>query len=166
MIDKSAMPLGWESEEPIEYYPYDKEGADNLALIDFYYSDTPFLVRAGEDVYRFRNQYFANISYSHLVNAYMTQRANDVTPWQTPIGLDFTSSTADRCRFACAENSFSPSPEFGSKARICLYLAQYDEFIIMFRITIEVDNNVFISIDEVKNIIEEIDAKMAQYLNP
>jgi hypothetical protein len=50
----------------------------------------------------------------------MTQSGGDLTPWETPEDFSFTSDIAQKSRFACVYNSFSPTPEFGNKAYLCL----------------------------------------------
>jgi hypothetical protein len=164
LIDITSMPNGWKIAERIVSYPYDKEGAENLAIQNFNYSDTFYSVKAGEDVFRYRNQFAASLHYWRLEKYYLEQSARDVTPWVTPEGFSFNSNHANQWRYACAYNTFSPSPEFGDKAKICQYLAQYDEFVIKFGITMEIDESTFITQDKVQQIIQDVDERMMQYL--
>ena len=45
-----------------------------------------------------------------------------------------------------------------------MYIAQYDEFVVKFGVTIEVDDQVFMNIQDVTKIIETIDQRMSEYL--
>jgi len=166
LINVNDMPEGWAEAEFTENYPYSKEGAENLALRYFYFTSTTYLVKAGEDVYHYRNARAAYLGYKSIEDLYMTQRASDLTPWETPPEFVFSTALADRWRFACAYNSFAPSAEFGSRSRICRYLAQYEEFVVDFGVTMEVDGIIFITLEEITDVIETIDQTMGEYLQP
>jgi hypothetical protein len=94
----------------------------------------------------------------------MTQSGGDLTPWETPEDFSFTSDIAQKSRFACVYNSFSPTPEFGNKAYLCLYLAQYQEFIVLVGFTKEIDGVEYLSMDQIVSILEAVDKNINQYL--
>lgn len=165
LIDEVDMPEGWKEAEYTDNYPYDTEGARNLAYRNFSFEPTTYLVKAGHDVYRYRNPFYARRGYTAYEKRYMGQRPSDLSPWETPSEFNVTDSVALQWRFACKYSSFAPAPEFGNKSRICMFLGQYEEFIIVFSATTEVDSTTFITLKEVSNIITIIDQKMADKLD-
>ncbi len=165
LINEPDMPEGWREAEYTDNYPYDTEGAENLAYRTFSFEPTTYLVKAGHDVYRYQNPFYAGRGYTAYENRYMGQRPSDLSPWETPSEFNLTDSVAHQWRFACKYSSFAPAPEFGNKSRICMFLGQYEEFVIEFSATTEVDGTTFITIEEVSNIVTIIDQKMADKLD-
>lgn len=166
LIDVADMPNKWQEAEYSANDPYDKEAAENNAFRYFRYTDTPYLAKAGEDIYRYKNQSLAARNYQWFEREYLEPSNYDITSWQTPEGFEFHSAFANRWSFVCAYNTFSPAPEFGHKARICQYLAQYQEFIVLFGITIERDDKIFITVNDVRTILVKLDEKIGKYLEP
>jgi hypothetical protein len=164
LIEVSDMPDGWEEAEFIASEKYSKEGADNRALRYFSFTLSPYFVKAGEDVYHYRSQSSAERGYKVLEQLYMEQNSRKITPWETPQGFDFTSSIASQWRFACVYSTFAPAESFGNNRQICKFLAQYEEFVIKFGVTIEVEGENIISIEDVTKIIITIDQKMMEAL--
>jgi len=72
LITVDDMPEGWAEAEFTENYAYSKESAENLALRYFYYTPTTYLVKAGEDVYQYRNARAAYLGYKANEKLYMT----------------------------------------------------------------------------------------------
>ena len=166
LIDVTDMPEGWKAAEYTDNYPYDTEGADNQAFRKFSFQPTTYLVKAGNDVYHYRSPSTANRGYRAIIDRYMGQRASDLGPWETPPEFEFASSTADQWIFACVYSSFAPASEFGSKRRNCKFLAQYEEYVIEFSATMEVDDTTFMTLEEITNVIETIDQTMSEHLQP
>jgi len=166
LIDESAMPNDWSLAER-SYNMTVKEGQESGAYITFYYTGTSLFVRGGEDVYRYKNNKRAAWHYKR----FETDHFNDAsvyrtTPWQVPEGFHFSSSSSEQWRFACAGSNFTVGSITGNTSTVCIYLAQYDEFLVFFSITIERDGAIFISIEQIISILDALDQNMGQYLNP
>ena len=163
LLKLSDLPEGWVAAESTDNY-IEKDYAEQYSLRYYQYSLTKYLVKSGEDLYRYKNLGIAYNNYKRLKKYYFSQSARDLTPWETPPEFRFTSSSTERWHFACGVSTFSPAPEFGKKRKICMYIAQYDEFVVKFGVTIEVDDQVFMNIQDVTKIIETIDQRMSEYL--
>jgi len=163
LLQLSDLPKGWVPAESTDN-GIENEGAEQYSIRYFQYQLTSYIVKSGEDLYRYRDIGIAYRNYKWFEKYYFSQSARDVTPWETPLEFTFTSSSANRWHFACALSSFSPTPEFGKESKICTYLAQYEEYVVNFGVTIEVNNQVFMSIEDVTKVIEIIDQRMRKYL--
>lgn len=163
LLRLSDLPEGWVAAKSTDN-GIEKEGAEQYSLRYYQYSLTSYLVKSGEDLYRYKDLGIAYNNYKWFKKYYFSQSSRDVTPWETPSDFQFTSMATERWHFACGISIFSPAPEFGKKRKICTYLAQYDEFVVNFGITIEVDDQVFMTIQDVTKIIETIDQRMSKYL--
>lgn len=162
LIDVHNMPENWAVAEYSET-TRDEEGQISGAHISFYYTETSFFVRGGEHIYRYRSTSRADRHYRRLEDYRFTPNIRQ-TVSVVPEGFTFSSITAAQWRFGCMYTTFSPTPEFGNGRTICQFLAQYDEFIVYFTITTQVEDETMITIDQVQAILEAIDKKMSQYL--
>jgi hypothetical protein len=72
LIQLKDMPNGWEGAEISKSDPNNSEGANNIALRYFSYTNTSLLVKAGETVYRYRNEFYGARNYSIFENEYFT----------------------------------------------------------------------------------------------
>ena len=163
LINVSVLPEHWAL---LDIYTMDnEEGEESGKTIIFYKTDTPYLVRAGEDVFHYSSAHRASWHYRRLEKYYFTPNIRE-TPPVVPKGFDFVSTAADQWRFGCMDTTFSPTPAFGKRSTICQYIAQYDEFLIYASITTQVDGQAMVSMKEVQRFIEAIDRKMARYLAP
>lgn len=158
------MPEGWALSEFAARHDAD-EGEENSAYRTFYIPDAPYLIKSGEDIYRYEKKGLADWNYKRLQKKLMTPTYYEISSWETPGDFKFISSSAKQWRFACAYSTFSPSPEFGKQSKNCRYLAQYEEYIVLFTITTEVDQATFVSIQEIVSILEKVDTRMASYLS-
>lgn len=163
LIELSDMPERWAPSDSAPKHDAD-EGEVNSAYRNFYIPDAPYLIKAGEDVNRYEKIGLADWNYKLLQKKYFTPTYYTTSSWETPDDLHFTSSSAKQWRFACAYSIFSPAPEMGKQRKNCLYLAQYEEFIVNFGITTEVDQITFVSTEEIVSILEKVDARMTFYL--
>jgi hypothetical protein len=59
LINVDAMPVGWLESEFTDNAQYGTESSENLAYRTFYYSKTNYLVKAGEDIFRYRTSGWA-----------------------------------------------------------------------------------------------------------
>jgi len=165
LIDASEMPDRWAVRNSIDATE-DEEGQASGAEIIFYVVDTPYFARSGERVYRYTSEQRAAWHYERIRNTYFNDnRASLTTPWTIPEGFTFVSVLADQWRFGCAGASFSPVPEMGANSTNCIYLAQYQEFLVFFTITTEVDADVMIDTEDIVRIVKAMDARMDQYLS-
>jgi hypothetical protein len=162
LIEAHNMPEHWAVAE-YSATTRDEEGQISGAYISFYYTETAFFVRGGEDIYRYGSISRADRHYRRLEDSVFTPNIRQ-TVSVVPEGFTFSSITADQWRFACHESTFSPTPEFGNVRTICQFLAQYDEFIVYFTITTQVEDEAMTTIDQVQSIIETIDQKMGRFL--
>ena len=165
LIDVSVMPGNWDMYQWSDS-TNEGEGQESGASVGFYVVGSPYLVHGGERIYRYTSERRATWHYERLEKYYFNdERASLTTPWIIPDGFTFASMSADQWRFGCAGSNFSPVPEMGTESTICMYLAQYQEFLVFFTITTEVDDEVMIDIDEIVHIVEAMDARMSEYLS-
>lgn len=165
LFDGSVMPENWEllgvSEEA-----NGNEGQVSGAISVFSAQDTPLIVRCGEDIFRYKSTSKAAWHYERF-EEYEFSNTRCTTPWHVPANSPFVDAlSADKWRFGCAGGFSSSIPNTGGERTICKYLAQYEEFLVSFIITTKVDGVVYIAIEDVYPIIEAIDRKMMQYLEP
>lgn len=164
LVGVSVMPENWAL---LDVYTLDnEEGEKSGADITFYKTDTLYLVRGGQTVYRYSSVRRAAWHYRRLEDVHFSENNPRYTPWTVPEGFVFISSTVDQWRFECADSTFSPTPEFGKVSTICQYWAQYDEFLIYVTLKTRVDEQVMISMDDVYRYLEAVDQRMTQYLAP
>ena len=165
LIDVSVMPDRWDVFELTDASE-DEEGQESGAAVGFYVVGSPYLVLGRERIYRYTSERRAARHYERIEGGYFNdERASLTTPWTIPDGFTFASISADQWRFGCAGSNFSPVPEMGTESTDCIYLAQYQEFLVFFTITTERDDEVMIDIDEIVHIVEAMDARMSEYLS-
>ena len=165
LINKYDVPDDWKEVEHSNSYDF-REGEKSGSYIIFQYIKTPHLVRCGEDIYHYKTNRQAARNYQRLERYhYNDESFYRTTPWLIPEEFSFSSTTAEEWRFACAGSSFTLSPSEENSV-ICTFLARYDEFIILFNITIEMGGFDFSSIAQVEDVIRKMDQRMANHLEP
>jgi hypothetical protein len=164
LINQSAMPANWtlvETDNSVE-----NEGQKSGAFIAFQFEGTSYWDRGGEKIYRHSDSLTAAFRYKQFENDYFNDKSvYRTTPWQVPDGFEFSSSLAKQWRLACAGSNFG-IPDSQIPDKLCIYLAQYDEFLVFFSITKEVNGESTITIEQVASIVKAIDEKMEIYLKP
>jgi hypothetical protein len=166
LIDQNVMPNNWLMAESSDIAS-SNEGQVSGAYINFYAVGTPYLARGGEEVFRYSTKQRAAWQYSRFVETFFNNNSPyRTTPWELPDVFDFSSSFADKWKFACAGSDFTIGSSTGETSTLCLYLAQYEEFIISFEITTAINNKALITLDQITPIIETIDGKIKSYLSP
>ena len=76
-------------------------------------------------------------------------------PWQTPPELSYRSSVADQFRVACTINNIA------GPTQVCKMMAQYEEYVTIFRSTIEADT---LTLPEFDGLVRRIDEIMIEHL--
>jgi hypothetical protein len=165
LIDQNVMPNNWSLAESSDSAS-SNEGQVSGAYINFSAVGTPYLVRGGEQVFRYSTKQRAAWQFSRFVHTFFNDNSPyRITPWELPDGFDFSSSFADKWKFACAGSGFTIGSSTGETSTLCLYMAQYEEFVISFEITTAINNEGLITLDQITPIIETIDAKIKSYLS-
>jgi hypothetical protein len=159
------MPPAWPVVEQSD--SEENEGQVSGAYIIVANTETHYLDRAEENIFRYSRASRAEWQYNRLKEYYFYDGgSNQTTPYQTPSGFIFSSLSAQHWKFACSESNFAFGSTAGKTSTDCEFLAQYQEFVIRFGITTEVENTQFISIAQIVPIIKAIDSKMSSNLNP
>ena len=140
----------------------DSEGQVSGAYFNMDSTRLATIARAGETIYRYDSENMAAFKYDRFQIYFKKSARSDPIP--NPEGFTFSSETPDQWRFGCVVNYFQPTSDFASSDTICMYLAQYEEFIVFFAITIESDGVKTISIEDLNKVIQAIDAKISDYL--
>jgi hypothetical protein len=160
LVDSTVYPDNWEwlktSGKPVE-----NEGQISGSYIIFYSTEAPVIVRSGETIFHYKNPDKAERHFIRLQDSLFNDTSvYRTTKWEAPIAFSFNSKIADDWKFACAGSNFSLGGYLGDSRTVCTYLAQYDEYVVEFSTTIEVDGVSYITIDQLQIIIEAIDLKM------
>lgn len=164
LIDSSVMPDGWSFGEVLANV-HDSEGQESGASVGFFAESPPLVARALEHVYCYSSSRTASRHYNRFEATYFNDDSiYRTSPWQVPPGFTFSSASADQWRFGCAGSNFSIGPQSGTSSVICDYLAQHDEFLVFFGVTIEIDDQSFMTLAELATVIEAIDQKMSEHL--
>lgn len=154
MIDVSVFPQGWDVEFGPSHPPPRKHlrGEDEGLYVQF--STRDFDARATHIVCRYENDLQATISF--YVDNEFPKGDWVVTPWAVPEEWSYESPIADRFKFACAEFEI-----LGRVSRFCAAVAQYDEYISVFRTHISPE---YMTLEDLERILKAIDERMALYL--
>lgn len=162
-VDPSAFPTRWAIDK--ELYPIPE-----MALVEDYHAEEGYLrvlipegfkpqddLWASHMILRYHNRWEAAVAFSlNWPGAFYAYFPDAVSEWKEPEDWDYSSTVADRFRFACVH--FKDAR--GHKTQ-CTAMAQYDEFISVFEI--HLPPNV-ITLEDVKRILQIIDKRMANYL--
>jgi hypothetical protein len=160
------MPSGWTLDRIIQSIN-DNEGQGSGASAGFSAESPPYYARALESLYRYDSSGKVARHYDRFEQTYFNDDSiYRTTPWDVPVGFSFSSSTATKWRFGCAGSNFNIGPQDGTTSTICNYLAQYDEFLVFFTVTIQIDDQSFLTTSELVSLVEAIDQKISDYLHP
>ena len=166
LIDEQVMPENWGFLESAASKELFREGEVSGARIIFQAENSPYyIVRGGEEVYRYSSNSRASWHYKRLSKAFLTPNIAGEA-WSKTDEIEFVSSWADQQVIACQEKESIFWAELGGYRKMCKYFAQYDEYIISFGITTSVEGQEYITMEEVERIIEAIDQKVGAHLNP
>jgi hypothetical protein len=165
LVSPSVVPSDWSLDQVYESV-HDSEGQESGAAIGFLAESPPYIARALETVYRYSSTGKAVGYYERFERAYFNDASiYRTSPWEVPPGFVFSSASAHQWRFGCAGSNFSIGPESGRRSVICNYLAQYDEFLVLFTVTMEIDDHSFMTLTELTTVIEAIDQKVVEHLD-
>jgi hypothetical protein len=153
LIDLSVFPRGWYDPFDPEPIPEREYGEQDSLYVGFAHEGLPpYTVGASHTVYRYRNELDAAILFTlefsgkGFANHYM------ITPWAVPEGWSYTSTVAQRFTFACGEVDFVvPKPT-------CKAIAQYDEYISVFRSELSPD---YMTLPQAQAVLAAIDERMS-----
>lgn len=156
LIDEDHYPSDWVLCEG----PGNKlanEGQEEGVYITFD-TDAPVLVRSGEDVFRYASQRKAARHYDRFERDYFNDNSvYTLTPWTLPVELPYVSTVANQSRFACAKK------EFGYRSTICIFIGQYEEFLVFATATIEAEGVDYMEFSELEVILKAIDQAKANH---
>jgi hypothetical protein len=151
VVEKDALPLGWRQSGPRS--SVDQFGQIDSYTVEFRYSPNAPIAR--HDVYCFARKTEAQWMYSDLTDG--KRRAfNQITPWQTPQGLQYQSPIAERFHPACADFEGLLNPDRAQTQ--CIVVAQYSRCVSRFSAWIDPQHMTY---DDLHAILTEIDRKVA-----
>ena len=157
LIDASAFPLGWYACFDAERVPEREYGERESLHVGFAHAGLePYTVGASHTVYRYRNELDATILYTLEFSGRGFPKWNMITPWTVPEEWSYHSTAADRFTFACGEFDF-----LGPKWT-CKTVAQYDEYISVFRSELSPD---YMTLEQLERVLVAIDDRMSLYLH-
>jgi hypothetical protein len=163
LVLPTVMPPNWRLDQ-LNGNVHDSEGQESGAAIGFITENPPYLARALETVYRYSSASKSASQYKRFALTYFNDSSiYRTSPWEVPPGIAF-SSAADQWRFGCAGSNFSTGPQDGSNSLVCDYLAQYDEFLIFFTVTTQIDDHTFMTLKELVTVITAADQRIAESL--
>ena len=162
MIDLSAFPENWRLSFGPVHPPkraQGEHGEREMLMVD--YDPAGFdgeLHGAYHRVFRYRNQLDAAIVFYLDFNGGEFLPWHMVTQWAVPEEWLYESPAADRLRFACGEVDMSP---LGPPKWECAAVAQYDEYVSVFRTELSPD---YMTLEDVERILLAIDERMSLHL--
>ncbi len=153
LFNASVLPAGWEFVDKNDISYGDTEGQISGAYEHYYNALSPYWNRVGETVYRYANASKARWHYGRMEKElFNDQNYYSSSPWQVPSAVTFTSQSADHWRFGCAGSTFLYENDVN-----CVYLAQYDEFIIQITFAHQVNGEENISLENIQQILNHVD---------
>ena len=153
MIDVSAFPQGWDVEFGPSHPPPGKHIRGESEGLYVQFDVRGFDAGAMHVVCRYKNDLQATVSF--YVDNEFPKRESVVTPWAVPEEWSYESPVADRFKFACAEL------ELLSRFRSCKAVAQYGEYISVFRTHVSPE---YMTLEDLERVLKAIDERMALYL--
>jgi hypothetical protein len=96
---------------------------------------------------------------SYYFHNEFSARERLVTPWAVPPGWKYQSLVASRSRVACGEYDM-----LGYPIQVCKAVAQYDEYISVFRTTMSRSRE-SMTLEDLESILIDIDSRMAERLD-
>ena len=156
LISENDLPAGWKLIE--EYKSInDNEGQKSGAQYIWGLEAGNEYSRTSERIYHFSNEYWSYRKFLQWVETYIPSNKDEEVFILT--GYDFSQLHANTWDFGCED--VSPS-EFWIN---CVYVAQYDEFMLDFSVFGQINDQLFISSDQLFAIIIRIDDKISSYLD-
>lgn len=153
MVDVSAFPQGWEVEFGPSHPPPGKHLRGESEGLYLQFDARGFDAGAMHVVCRYKNELQATVSF--YVDNEFPKRESVVTPWAVPEEWSYESPVADRFKFACAEL------ETLRRFRSCKAVAQYDEYISVFRSHVSPE---YMTLEDLERVLMTIDERMAQHV--
>lgn len=153
VVDRSVFPQGWELEFGPSHPPPGKHLKDEIESVYVQFSTSSSDALATHAVLRYQNDLQAIVSF--YMSGEFVERDSVVTSWAVPEGWSYRSSTADRFKLACAELHVL------SRFSNCTAVAQYDEYISVFRAHVPSES---MTLQDLENILVTIDGRMADCL--
>jgi hypothetical protein len=159
LADVSWFPTGtrvWQGPEAIPL-ELDFQSESNSS-ISFLPPQAPVL--ASHNVFRFRNAAIAILMYRSITGVEYRD-FDTLEGWNVPLQWDYKSAIADQFEFRCARSAALPSPSPPSPLVQCSAVARYGDFVSVFSSPVIPGA---VSLSDVQNILQMIDARMAEYL--
>jgi hypothetical protein len=161
LIDVSTLPSGWQASEVLS------DSTDDIYLdlgqqADRYieFTTETFKSPTIHHVFLYPNKESAEYWYQDNLTMQF-HNANRVTPWESPVELNYQSPIADQFRFDCAafQHATDPSKHFTR----CVAVGQYDRVISVFSTYISPNTMGYADLEQV---LKAIDRRMATDLKP
>jgi hypothetical protein len=160
LIDSSTFPVGWQVSAVSS--PTERLGQIGGSQIEFRAS-VPILVGAVQSVFRFRSSASAASRFDRMQPSWFNSNSvSSITPWVVPGQLPYYSAVADKSRFACHDT------DVGGRATICQFMAQYNEYIVIFHTVMtpeDMQPQSYMTFASLERILKAIDERMRFYLS-
>jgi hypothetical protein len=149
VVDVSVLPEGWALGFGPTHPPQGKRLKDELEGVFVQFDRGSAAPVALHMVLKYRNDLQAAVSF--CTTDEFEERDSTLGSWAEPNEWLYRSTVADRFRFACAET------EIWQRAVICTAVAQYDEYVSVFRTPV---SPYYMTLGDLERILEAIDERM------
>jgi hypothetical protein len=157
LLDAQVFPAGWHVSQGPRQYGEDRAGKDNR-YIEF--SSRNATKHSMHMIFQYQDDSAASYWYAEYLPAEF-RSALRLTPWETPIDLQYQSHVADQFRFACADFQYADADGNLNRYTRCTAMAQYDEYVSVFFTYISLESMTY---SDLERILKAIDERMAHYL--
>jgi hypothetical protein len=160
MIDLSVFPSDWQ----VTVLPgptWERYGQIASCKTEFVASEDP-LIGAIHTVFRYKSERAAAARFDRMEPSWFNSSSiASATPWRTPGQLPYESPIADKSRFACHDS------DVGGRATICQFMAQYDEYLVIFHTVMtpgDMQPQSYMTFADLERILKAIDELMLLHL--
>lgn len=160
LIGPEVMPDNWKVMEIYdELSP--REGAQSGAAIVFKAQNTPFHAVSSQYIYHYRSQSQASRHYLHIAETGCgdNREPGHTSAWPSPDTFTYSPENATQWCFGCTRRAAGLL-----SGPFCIYQAQYQEYVVDYSVAVGVDEEQFISMGEIVNVIQAIDQHIAAKL--
>ena len=151
LVQEMVFPKGWEELGP----PRAEEAAVRFGIekIGTGFS-TPKHGVAIQDVYRAQDAGAAASGYQDFMSFFSLRE--EETDWSLPVELTYSNPSADQSRLGC-------STQRSSGVERCQFIAQYGVYLLRFHTYMSPE---MMTYDDLEHILQDIEGRMTECLNP
>jgi len=157
LLDVQAFPPGWHVSQSPRQYGEDRAAKDNR-YIEFRPKNA--MTHSMHIVFQYQDDSSAAYWYDEYLPAEF-RSAFRLTPWETPLDLQYQSHVADQFKFACADFEYGDVDGSSKRYTRCTAMGQYEEYVSVFFTYISRESMTYADLER---ILRAIDERMARYL--